>query len=190
MSGVTFPDAGPNALPRAELAAPTERPPRVLYADDEEDVREVFAAIFEDDFDVTCVATGQEALDALASREFDVLVSRHAHAADERARSCSRRPTSRTRMRSGSCSPASAITTISRDAVNRGHLFAYMQKPWDNAQLRLVIRRAAAQRRLELENRRLTNDLEGVERAASRRRRGRLADRVGVAPAPARDVAA
>ena len=45
------------------------------------------------------------------------------------------------------------------DAVNNGHVFAYMQKPWDNSQLRLVIQRAAAQRRLELENRRLTNDL-------------------------------
>jgi DNA-binding NtrC family response regulator len=45
------------------------------------------------------------------------------------------------------------------DAVNNGHLFAYVQKPWDNSQLRLVMRRAAAQRRLELENRRLTIDL-------------------------------
>ena len=41
-----------------------QRRPRVLYADDEEDVREVFAAVFEGDFDVTCVATGQEALAA------------------------------------------------------------------------------------------------------------------------------
>jgi CheY-like chemotaxis protein len=41
--------------------------PRVLYADDEEDVREVFAAVFGADFDVTCVATGQEALELLAS---------------------------------------------------------------------------------------------------------------------------
>ena len=29
------------------------------------------------------------------------------------------------------------------DAVNHGHVFAYVLKPWDNHQLRLVIERAA-----------------------------------------------
>ena len=45
------------------------------------------------------------------------------------------------------------------DAVNHGHVFAYVLKPWDNAQLRLVIERAAKLRQLELENRRLTTEL-------------------------------
>ncbi len=135
-----------------------ERPPRVLYADDEDDVREVFAAIFEDDFDVTCVATGQEALDALASREFDVLVS------DMRMRPMNGSELLAKAYESHKDAQRILLTGFSdhddlADAVNRGHLFAYMQKPWDNGQLRLVIRRAAAQRRLELENRRLTNEL-------------------------------
>jgi DNA-binding NtrC family response regulator len=151
---VTFPDAGPNALPSTQ----TERPPRVLYADDEADVREVFAAIFEDDFDITCVATGQEALDALASREFDVLVS------DMRMRPMNGSELLAKAYEAHKDAQRILLTGFSdhddlADAVNRGHLFAYMQKPWDNSQLRLVIRRAAAQRRLELENRRLTNDL-------------------------------
>ena len=155
---MTFPDAGPNALPRVEPEARSERPPRVLYADDEEDVREVFAAIFEDDFEVTCVATGQEALDALASREFDVLVS------DMRMRPMNGSDLLAKAYESHKDAQRILLTGFSdhddlADAVNRGHLFAYMQKPWDNEQLRLVIRRAAAQRRLELENRRLTNDL-------------------------------
>jgi DNA-binding NtrC family response regulator len=155
---VTFPDAGPNALPRAEPAAKAERPPRVLYADDEEDVREVFAAIFEEDFEITCVATGQEALDALASREFDVLVS------DMRMRPMNGSDLLAKAYESHKDAQRILLTGFSdhddlADAVNRGHLFAYMQKPWDNSQLRLVIHRAAAQRRLEIENRRLTNDL-------------------------------
>ena len=155
---MTFPDAGPNALPRAEPAAKAERPPRVLYADDEEDVREVFAAIFEEDFEITCVATGQEALDALASREFDVLVS------DMRMRPMNGSDLLAKAYESHKDAQRILLTGFSdhddlADAVNRGHLFAYMQKPWDNSQLRLVIHRAAAQRRLELENRRLTNDL-------------------------------
>jgi two-component system response regulator HupR/HoxA len=44
-------------------------------------------------------------------------------------------------------------------AVNHGRVFAYVLKPWDNAQLRLVIRRAALLRHLEAENRKLTTDL-------------------------------
>ena len=134
------------------------RAPRVLYADDEADVREVFAAVFEDDFDVTCVATGQEALDALASREFDVLVSdmrmRPMKGSELLSRAFEAHPDAQRILLTGFSDHDDLA-----EAVNNGHLFAYVQKPWDNAQLRLVIRRAAAQRRLELENRRLTNDL-------------------------------
>lgn len=145
------PDAGPSDRPN-------ERPPRVLYADDEADVREVFAAVFEDDFDVTCVATGQEALDALASREFDVLVT------DMRMRPMKGSELLAKAYELHRDAQRILLTGFSdhddlADAVNNGHLFAYVQKPWDNSQLRLVIRRAAAQRRLELENRRLTADL-------------------------------
>jgi DNA-binding NtrC family response regulator len=139
-------------------ATSTERRPRVLYADDEPDVREVFAAVFEDDFDVTCVGTGQEALDALATREFDVLVSdmrmRPMKGSELLARAFEAHPDAQRILLTGFSDHDDLA-----EAVNRGHLFAYMQKPWDNSQLRLVIRRAASQRRLELENRRLTNDL-------------------------------
>jgi DNA-binding NtrC family response regulator len=134
------------------------RAPRVLYADDEADVREVFAAVFEGDFDVTCVATGQEALDALASREFDVLVSdmrmRPMKGSELLSRAFEAHPDAQRILLTGFSDHDDLA-----EAVNNGHLFAYVQKPWDNAQLRLVIRRAATQRRLELENRRLTNDL-------------------------------
>jgi DNA-binding NtrC family response regulator len=151
---VTFPsDAG-----SGRESSPTERRPRVLYADDEADVREVFAAVFEDDFDVVCVATGQEALDALATREFDVLVS------DMRMRPMKGSELLAKAYEAHKDAQRILLTGFSdhddlAEAVNNGHLFAYMQKPWDNSQLRLVIQRAASQRRLELENRRLTNDL-------------------------------
>ena len=162
-----------------------ERRPRVLYADDEPDVREVFAAVFEDDFDVTCVATGQEALDALASREFDVLVS------DMRMRPMKGSELLAKAYEAHRDAQRILLTGFSdhddlADAVNNGHLFAYVQKPWDNAQLRLIIRRAATQRRLELENRRLAidlkasnarlrDDVEAVSRTASASRARLLA---------------
>src|SRR5262245_30701907 len=131
------------------------RRPRVLYADDEEDVREVFAAVFETDFDVMCVSTGQEALDALARSEFDVLVSdmrmRPMKGSELLSRAYeSHRDTQRILLTGFSDHDDLAA------AVNHGHVFAYVQKPWDNAQLRLVIRQAAMLRQLEAENRKLT----------------------------------
>ena len=136
----------------------TERRTRVLYVDDEGDVREVFSAVFEDDFDVTCVTTGQEALDALASREFDVLVTdmrmRPMNGSELLARAYEQFPDAQRILLTGFSDHDDLA-----DAVNKGHLFAYVQKPWDNAQLGLIIRRAASQRRLELENRRLSSDL-------------------------------
>src|SRR3954470_2783445 len=143
--------------PRTGSDRPQVRP-RVLYADDEEDVREVFAAVFEADFDVTCVSTGQEALDALASREFDVLVS------DMRMRPMKGSELLSRAYESHRDTQRILLTGFSdhddlADAVNHGHVFAYVQKPWDNAQLRLVIQRAAKLRTLERENRRLTSEL-------------------------------
>jgi DNA-binding NtrC family response regulator len=132
--------------------------PRVLYADDEADVREVFAAVFEDDFDVTCAATGQEALDALGQAEFDVLVSdmrmRPMKGSELLARAFETYPDTQRILLTGYSDHNDLA-----DAVNGGHVFAYVQKPWDNDQLRLVIERATFFRNLELDNRRLTREL-------------------------------
>jgi DNA-binding NtrC family response regulator len=135
-----------------------ERRARVLYVDDEADVREVFAAVFEDDFDVTCAATGQEALEALGAREYDVLVSdmrmRPMRGSELLARAFQAFPDTQRIVLTGFSDHDDLA-----DAVNEGRVFAYVKKPWDNEQLRLVIRRAATLRQLELENRRLTADL-------------------------------
>ena len=48
---------------------------RVLYVDDEADVREVFAAVFGADFDVRLADGGDAALRLLEAGDIDVLVS-------------------------------------------------------------------------------------------------------------------
>src|SRR5262245_63572879 len=130
------------------LAAPSIRP-RVLYADDEDDVREVFAAVFAHDFDVTCVASGRDALEALGSREFDVLVSdmrmRPMKGSELLARAYESFPDTQRILLTGFSDHDDLA-----DAVNLGRVFAYVLKPWDNAQLRLVIKRAAKLRQLEI----------------------------------------
>ncbi|HEX7602836.1 MAG TPA: response regulator, partial [Polyangiaceae bacterium] len=48
---------------------------RVLYVDDEADVREVFASVFADEFDVRLAESGEAALSLMEGEELDVLVS-------------------------------------------------------------------------------------------------------------------
>jgi two-component system response regulator HupR/HoxA len=47
-------------------------------------------------------------------------------------------------------------------SVNEGHVFAYIQKPWEAEQLKLTISSAHAQRMLTLENRRLMQELKSA----------------------------
>ncbi|MEO8796872.1 MAG: sigma-54 dependent transcriptional regulator [Polyangiaceae bacterium] len=155
---------------------------RVLYADDEEDVREVFAAVFAGDFDVVCAPGGIEALALLKEQPgFDVLVSDMRmdpmRGSELLAKAYAAFPDVQRILLTGYTDHDDLAA-----AVNLGHLFAYVQKPWEAEQLKLTIQRAVEARRLELENRRLvqelkhanaklTDDLESVSRAATPRPR-------------------
>lgn len=154
--------------------------PRILFADDEEDVRDVFEAVFGDDFHVVCVDGGDAALRALAGSAFDVLVSdmrmRPMKGSDLLAQAASTYPDVQRILLTGFSDHDDLA-----DAVNRGRVFAYVQKPWDSTQLRLVMEQAALQRQLAEDNRKLTaelrtsntrlqGDVEVASRAASQAR--------------------
>ncbi|HEY1694063.1 MAG TPA: sigma-54 dependent transcriptional regulator [Polyangiaceae bacterium] len=138
-------------------AAPAGRP-RVLYVDDEDDVREVFQAVFEGDFDVSLAATGGAALELMARSPVDVLVSDMRMDPMKGSELLARAYDQHRDV------PRILLTGFSdhddlADAVNLGHVWAYLQKPWDADQLRLTITRAFESRRLELDNRRLVDEL-------------------------------
>jgi DNA-binding NtrC family response regulator len=132
--------------------------PKVLYADDEDDVREVFAAVFADDFDVTCVAGGREALEALTREPFDVLVSDMRMEPMRGSQLLARAYAEHTDVQRILLTGFSDHADLA-DAVNLGHVFAYIQKPWEAEQLKLTVMRATEQRRLGIENRRLLQEL-------------------------------
>jgi two-component system response regulator HupR/HoxA len=143
---------GPSA-PSAERARA-----RVLFVDDEDDLREVFAAVFEEHFDVVTATDGAAALALLARDPFDVLVS------DMRMDPMKGSELLAKAYDQFRDVPRILLTGFSdhddlADAVNLGHVWAYVQKPWDAEQLRLTITRAFEARRLELENRRLVEEL-------------------------------
>jgi DNA-binding NtrC family response regulator len=126
--------------PRGDEAEGPPAKARVLYVDDAEDVREVFAAVFGDDFDVLVAAS--DALGAFSTRELDVVVSDRVEAFD-------------------AFPDAQHILLTEHDAPTepRGKLFAFFTKPFDRLPLGLAIERATKIRRLEQENRRLTAEL-------------------------------
>jgi DNA-binding NtrC family response regulator len=138
--------------------------PRVLYVDDEDDVREVFQAVFEGDFEVSVAQNGAAALEHMARAPVDVLVSDMRMDPMKGSELLSR---AYDRHRDV---PRILLTGFSdhddlADAVNLGHVWAYLQKPWDAEQLRLTITRACESRRLELENRRLVDELKSANRS-------------------------
>jgi len=160
MSTVTAPLPPPAQPSRSSLTPPSTGPSRVrvLYADDEEDVREVFEAVFSADFDVTIVPGGREALVELARSPYDVLVSdmrmEPMRGSELLAKACAEHPDTQRILLTGFGDLEDLAV-----AVNQGHVFAYMQKPWDTEQLKLTIQRAAEARHLALENRRLLEEL-------------------------------
>jgi len=135
---------------------------KVLYADDEDDVREVFEAVFSADFEVHTVPGGAEALAALKAStgadSYDVLVSdmrmEPMKGSDLLAHAFESHPDVQRILLTG----YSDYDDLAA-AVNRGHVFAYVQKPWESEQLKLTIQKAGKQRHLELENRRLVAEL-------------------------------
>jgi DNA-binding NtrC family response regulator len=141
----------------ASVAAPPTLA-KVLYVDDEEDLREVFAAVFGGDFDLTLAASGREALEKIGSQPFDVLVSdmrmEPMRGSELLARAYADYPDIERILLTGFSDHDDLA-----DAVNLGHVFAYMQKPWEADQLKLTILRAFQNRSLTLENRRLVEEL-------------------------------
>jgi DNA-binding NtrC family response regulator len=136
----------------------------VLYVDDEEDLREVFQAVFEESFDVVTAASGADGLGVLAREPIDVLVS------DMRMEPMKGSELLARAYAEHRDVPRILLTGFSdhddlADAVNLGHVWAYVQKPWDAEQLRLTVTRAFESRRLELENKRLMDELRSANRS-------------------------
>lgn len=52
-------------------------------------------------------------------------------------------------------------------AINQGHVFYYINKPWEPDELRIIVERAAEQHCLRVENRRLMDELEKANQALS-----------------------
>ena len=137
---------------------PSEDLPVVLVVDDEPEITRSVAELLERDYQVLTACSADEALRLLDERPVTVVLT------DQRmpggtgsellARSLDIAPET-TRILFTGYSDISAVI----EAVNEGHVYRYVTKPWRPDELRAVVSQGLERYRLLAENRRLLEDL-------------------------------
>ena len=133
--------------------------PRILVVDDEEAILETMSFTFMDDYDVVTSIDARRALEILEeSAPFAVVIT------DQRmpgmtgvellAEVFEKHPRTVRVMLTGF-----ADTEATIQAINDGHVYAYVNKPWEPEELKQVVRRAVDHYQLASENARLLSDL-------------------------------
>jgi response regulator RpfG family c-di-GMP phosphodiesterase len=113
----------------------------ILYVDDEVNNLNSFKAAFRRDFNVLTVTSGKEGLEVLKSNKVHVIIT------DQRMPEMTgvdflievlKDYTEPIRILLTGYSDINAVI----DAVNKGHIYYYLNKPWDEQQLRIIIKNA------------------------------------------------
>ncbi|MEM7410095.1 MAG: response regulator [Myxococcota bacterium] len=138
--------------------------PRILVVDDEEAILETMSFTFEDDYEVHTSNDPRRALDVLdRDGPFAAVLT------DQRMPDMSgvefvaevwRRHPATVRMILTGFSDMDAII----QAINDGHVYAYITKPWEPDQLKQVMKQAVEHHHLAVENERLLGDLSQANR--------------------------
>jgi len=120
----------------------TTRKPRVLFVDDEPKILHSMRWLFKKDYDLTFASSGQEAIELLGHRSFEVIVSDQkmpgitgVEVLQEAQR---RSPGSMRILLTGYADLKSIIGSI-----NEGEVFRFITKPWSNDELKAVVKLAA-----------------------------------------------
>lgn len=138
--------------------SPPDRP-LVLLVDDEVANLEALERTLRSDFEVICVDSGEKALELLIQKDFSVILS------DQRMPGMGG---TELLAKTAELSPETTRVVLTAftetkevlDAINRAHIYRYVTKPWDNAELVGIIRQAAERHWLLRQNRLLLRDLE------------------------------
>ena len=147
-------------------AIPTPRGalPKLLVVDDEEAILETMTFTFEDDYDVVTSSNARRALDLLDEHApVSVVIT------DQRmpemtgseflAEVYARHPDTSRIILTGFADVASTV-----QAINDGHVYAYVNKPWEPDELKTVVRHAYEHHALLRENQRLIEEISRTNR--------------------------
>jgi CheY-like chemotaxis protein len=134
-------------------------PARILVVDDEEAILETMTFTFQDDYEVHTARDARDALELLEKIQPVAVVL-----TDQRMPNMSgvefvtevwKRWPNTVRMVLTGFSDMDAII----QAINDGHVYAYITKPWEPEQLKQIMKQAVDHYRLSVENERLLQDL-------------------------------
>jgi adenylate cyclase len=136
---------------------------KVLYVDDEESNLTVFEAAFEDVYDVRLAASGEQALAMLRQSPVEVVVTDMRmpgmSGVELLERIIPEWPESVRIVLTGYTDLESVVR-----AINRGHIYQYVTKPWDERDVRQILDRALARYRAGADERRLRAELDALAR--------------------------
>lgn len=127
----------------------------ILLVDDEENVlKAIKRALFDEPFEITLAESAEDALDIMKEEKFKVVISDERMPAmqgsDFLALVKEYHPDTIRILLTGHATLEAAM-----NAVNRGEIYRFFAKPWDDTNLKFAIRSAIEKYNLEAENRRL-----------------------------------
>ncbi len=130
----------------------------ILYVDDEENNLNSFKATFRRDYKIYTAASGKEGLEILKNNTVHLIIT------DQRMPGMTgveflvevlKEYTDPIRILLTGYSDISAVI----DAVNKGHIYYYLNKPWDEQMLRVIMKNAFEIYDLRAKNRELVEKL-------------------------------
>jgi len=129
--------------PAKPAAPPAPARTRVLFVDDEERVLNALRALFRDEYDVATSASGAAAIEAMKAHPAQIVVT------DQRMPGMAGVDVLRELRKSHPRTVRILLTGYSDLAalvgsINEGEIFRFVKKPWDNDEIRAVMKEAAA----------------------------------------------
>lgn len=133
----------------------------LLIVDDEKEILRSLTLTFMDDYEVFTASSGIEGLEIVKQQEIALVI------ADQRMpemtgvefleKVLAINPCIIRIILTGYTDTASLI-----QAINKGHIYQYINKPWERHELRIIVKRAVESYELALENRRLLKELQAA----------------------------
>jgi DNA-binding NtrC family response regulator len=131
---------------------------KILYVDDEENNLNSFKATFRREFDVSVAISAAEAKEILKEKKFEIIITDQRmpgiSGVDFLASIINEYPESIRMLLTGYADIQAVI-----DAINKGQIYQYIAKPWDEHQMRVIINNAHEIFSLRQENKELLKSL-------------------------------
>lgn len=133
----------------------------LLIVDDEKEILRSLTLTFAEDYEVVTASSGIEALKILEKQDIALVIADHRMPGMTGAELLEHvlkvNPNIIRMILTGYTDTTSLI-----QAINRGHIYQYITKPWERQELRIVVRRALESYELTLENQRLLRELQAA----------------------------